>query len=101
MKFGETLLGNSGGFNCIQCHGLGDQAATAVFEAPAINFVQSNERLRTGYFARWVMAPTRIDPQTKMPKYADPEGMTQLTDPLDGKGAEQFEAIREYLRTVK
>jgi mono/diheme cytochrome c family protein len=101
VKFGETLLGNSGGFNCIQCHGLGDQAATAVFEAPAINFVQSNERLRKGYFARWVMAPTRIDPQTKMPKYADPEGMTQLTDPLDGKGAEQFEAIREYLRTVK
>ncbi len=101
VKFGETLLGNNGGFNCIQCHGLGDQAATAVFEAPAINFVQSNERLRKGYFARWVMAPTRIDPQTKMPKYADPEGMTQLTDPLDGKGAEQFEAIREYLRTVK
>ncbi|MEI6248160.1 MAG: cytochrome c [Verrucomicrobiota bacterium] len=101
VKFGETLLGNSGGFNCIQCHGLGDQAATAVFEAPAINFVQSIERLRKGYFARWVMAPTRIDPETKMPKYADPEGMTQLTDPLDGKGAEQFDAIREYLRTVK
>ena len=101
VKFGETLLGNNGGFNCIQCHGLGDQAATAVFEAPAINFVESNLRLRKGYFARWVMAPTRIDPETKMPKYADPEGMTQLTDPLDGKGAEQFEAIREYLRTVK
>ena len=101
VKFGETLLGNSGGFNCIQCHGLGDQAATAVFEAPAINFVESNRRLRKGFFARWVMAPTRIDPQTKMPKYADPDGMTQLSDPLDGKGAEQFEAIREYLRTVK
>lgn len=101
VKAGETLLGNSGGFNCIQCHGLGDQAATAVFEAPAINFVQSIERLRKGYFARWVMAPTRIDPETKMPKYADPEGLTQLTDPLDGKGAEQFDAIREYLRTVK
>ncbi len=100
-KFGETLVGNSGGFNCIQCHGLGDQAATAVFEAPAINFVQSVERLRKGYFARWVMAPTRIDPETKMPKYADPEGLTQLNDPLDGKGAEQFDAIREYLRTVK
>lgn len=101
VKAGETLLGNSGGFNCVQCHGLGDQAATAVFEAPAINFVQSIERLRKGYFARWVMAPTRIDPETKMPKYADPEGLTQLTDPLDGKGAEQFDAIREYLRTVK
>jgi len=101
VKAGETLVGNNGGFNCIQCHGLGDQAATAVFEAPAVNFVQSVERLRKGYFARWVMAPTRIDPETKMPKYADPEGLTQLSDPLDGKGAEQFDAIREYLRTVK
>lgn len=101
VKHGEVLLGNNGGFNCIQCHGLGDQAATAVFEAPAVNFVQSIERLRKGYYARWVLAPTRIDPETKMPKYADPEGMTQLTDPLDGKGPEQFDAIREYLRTVK
>jgi mono/diheme cytochrome c family protein len=98
---GEKLVGADGGFNCITCHAVGDQAATAVFEAPAINFVQSIERLRKGYFHRWVMAPIRIDPDTKMPKYADPEGMTQLTDPFEGKGVQQFEAIREYLRTVK
>ena len=98
---GEKLLGADGGFNCITCHAVGDQAATAVFEAPAINFVQTVERVRKGYFHRWVMAPIRIDPDTKMPKYADPEGMTQLTDPFDGKGAQQFDAIREYLRTVK
>ena len=98
---GEKLVGADGGFNCITCHAVGDQAATAVFEAPAINFLQSAERLRKGYFHRWTLAPTRIDPDTKMPKYADPEGVTQLTDPFEGKGPEQFEAIREYLRTVK
>jgi hypothetical protein len=101
VAIGEKLVGADGGFNCITCHAVGDTAATAVFEAPAINFVQSIERLRKGYFKRWVMAPIRIDPETKMPKYADPEGMTQLTDTFDGKGAEQFDAIREYLRSIK
>ena len=98
---GEKLIGADGGFNCITCHAVGEKEATAVFEAPAINFAQSAERLRKGYFHRWTLAPTRIDPDTKMPKYADPEGVTQLTDPYDGKGPEQFEAIREYIRTVK
>lgn len=97
---GEKLIGVDGGFNCITCHAVGDTAATAVFEAPAINFKESAERLRRGYFLRWVLAPTRLDPETKMPKYADAEGMTQLTDILDGKGTEQFEAVRQYLRTL-
>ena len=98
---GEKLIGADGGFNCITCHAVGEKEATAVFEAPAINFAQSAERLRKGYFHRWVLAPTRIDPDTKMPKYADPEGVTQLSDPYEGKGPVQFEAIREYIRTVK
>lgn len=98
---GEKLIGADGGFNCITCHAVGEKEATAVFEAPAINFAQTAERLRKGYFHRWALAPTRIDPDTKMPKYADPEGMTQLSDPFEGKGPAQFEAIRQYIRTVK
>ena len=98
---GEKLIGADGGFNCITCHAVGEKEATAVFEAPAINFAESAERLRKGYFHRWVLAPTRIDPDTKMPKYADPEGVTQLSDPYEGKGPTQFEAIRQYIRTVK
>jgi mono/diheme cytochrome c family protein len=98
---GEKLIGADGGFNCITCHAVGEKEATAVFEAPAINFAQTAERLRKGYFHRWALAPTRIDPDTKMPKYADPEGVTQLSDPYEGKGPAQFEAIRQYIRTVK
>ena len=98
---GEKLIGADGGFNCVTCHAVGEKEATAVFEAPAINFAQTAERLRMGYFHRWVLAPTRIDPDTKMPKYADPEGVTQLSDPYEGKGPAQFEAIRQYIRTVK
>ncbi len=98
---GEKLVGADGGFNCITCHAVGEKEATAVFEAPAINFAQTAERLRKGYFHRWVLAPTRIDPDTKMPKYADPEGVTQLSDPYEGKGPTQFEAIRQYIKSVK
>jgi len=98
---GEKLTGADGGFNCITCHAVGEKEATAVFEAPAINFAQSAERLRKDYFHRWALAPTRIDPDTKMPKYADPEGVTQLSDPYEGKGPAQFEAIWQYIRTVK
>ena len=48
-----------------------------------------------------MLAPTRIDPDTKMPKYADPEGVTQLSEPYEGKGPDQFEAIRQYIKSVK
>jgi mono/diheme cytochrome c family protein len=98
---GEKLIGADGGFNCITCHAVGEQEATAVFEAPAINFAQSAERLRSGFYHRWVLAPTRIDPDTKMPKYADPEGVTQLSEPYEGKGPAQFDAIWQYIKSVK
>ena len=99
-KIGETLIGENGGFNCIQCHILGNRAATAVFEAPGPNLAWSPQRLRKEYFLRWALAPTRIDPDTKMPKFADDEGKTPLTDFFHGQASEQFDAIWQYLRTL-
>ena len=101
MKAGETLLGENGGFNCLQCHTLGTRAATAVFEAPGPNLALTPVRLRKEYFHRWAIAPTRIDPETKMPKFADEEGRTQLTDFFEGKASEQFEAIWQFLQTQR
>ena len=100
VKAGAQLLSENGGFNCTTCHTLADRPATAVFEAPAPNFSYSRERLRKGYFTRWVLAPLRIDPETKMPRFADDEGNTPLSDVLGGKAAAQFEAIWQYLGTV-
>ncbi|MDR3401183.1 MAG: cytochrome c [Chthoniobacter sp.] len=99
VKIGETLIGENGGFNCIQCHILGDRAATAVFEAPGPNLAWAPKRLRKEYFLRWALAPTRIDPDTKMPKFADEEGKTPLTDFFHGQADEQFDAIWQYLQT--
>ena len=100
VKAGEVLLGENGGFNCTTCHAVGERPATAVFEAPGVNFAYAHERLRHEYYHRWVMHPLRIDPETKMPKFADEEGKTPLTQFYDGDARKQFDAVWEYLRTL-
>ena len=98
---GKKLVSADGGFNCVQCHGIKDQAPTAVFEAPGINLAYSPQRLRKGYFHRWMLNPLRLDPETKMPKFSEDYQSTQLTDVLEGKAVPQFEAIWQYLQTIK
>jgi mono/diheme cytochrome c family protein len=100
-KAGELLLGENGGFNCLQCHAVGDRAATAVFEAPGTNLITTPERLRHGYYMRWLLHPLRVDPETKMPRFSNDEGRTPLADVLGGKAADQFDAIWQYLHTLK
>ncbi len=97
VKAGETLLGEAGGFNCITCHGVGERKATQVFEAPGINLALTPARLRYEYYLRWVLFPQRIDPETKMPKFADEQGKTPLTQLFDGDAAQQYDAIWHYL----
>jgi hypothetical protein len=100
-KIGEQLIGEMGGFNCVQCHGIGERLPTAVFEAPGINLNYSAERLRHGYYLRWVLYPQRVDPETKMPRFSNDEGRTPLTEHYEGKADEQAEAIWHYLHTLK
>ncbi len=100
-EIGEKLISADGGFNCVQCHGVKDQAPTAVFEAPGINLGYATERLRKGYFHRWLLAPLRIDAETKMPKFSEDGITTQLSDILGGKATDQFDAIWQSLRSLK
>ena len=101
LQAGATLLSENGGFNCLQCHALGERAATAVFEAPGPNFALTRERIRRHYFDRWLLFPQRIDPDTKMPRFADDAGKTPLTDFFGGKASEQYNAIWQYLQSFK
>lgn len=98
---GETLLGENGGFNCTTCHGIADKPGTAVFEAPGINLALTPARLRHDYYLRWVLHPQRLDPETKMPRFADDDGKTPLTDFFDGNATRQFDAIWHYLHSLR
>ena len=99
LVIGKQLLESAGGFNCVQCHPVGGRSATAPFEAPSTNLATATARLRRLYYDRWMLAPTRIDGASKMPIYADEDGLTQLTEIEDGDAASQFGAIWDYLRT--
>ncbi|MCC6670636.1 MAG: c-type cytochrome [Planctomycetes bacterium] len=97
---GQRLIGQSGGFACVTCHGIGTSEATQVFEAPGIHFRIAARRLRSEYYRRWLFDPLRIDPATRMPKFADEQGRTAIVDVLGGDAARQFAAIWHHLRVA-
>jgi mono/diheme cytochrome c family protein len=100
VEDGNKLFGMDGGFNCIQCHSVGSTAAVAIFEAPGINLGYANQRLQKDYYHGWMLNPLRFEPTTRMPKFALDDGTTPLTDVLEGKAKDQFEAIWKYLNEV-
>lgn len=95
--FGERLLQMGTGFGCVQCHALGDKPAVQVFERAGIELFTARQRLRHDYYTRWLADPPRIDPDSRMPKYADDKGKTAFTDVLGGDAAQQFEAMWQFL----
>ena len=94
---GGRLIEMGTGFGCVQCHAVGNKKATQVFEREGINLITARKRLRHEYYTRWLADPTRLDPDARMPKYADNTGKTAFTDVLGGKAADQFEAIWQFL----
>jgi mono/diheme cytochrome c family protein len=97
-EIGRLLSGKvpNVGLSCVQCHAIAGQLPVAAFDAPAINFVHIAERIRHGYFVRWMHDPQRIDPNTKMPKFADDDNKTALPV-FDNNADKQFDAIWNYL----
>jgi cytochrome c2 len=96
-KIGRSLLG-ADGFGCNTCHGIGEEKPTAAFEVEGINLALSPERLREGYYHRWMDNPQSIIPGTKMPRYSE-NNQSQRGDVLGGDAQKQFEAIWHYLHT--
>ena len=96
-EIGKTLVG-SDGFGCTTCHGIGEQKPTAAFEVGAINFKLVPERLREGYYHRWMDNPQSVIPGTKMPRYSDGTE-SQRTDILEGDSRKQYEAIWHWLHS--
>jgi cytochrome c1 len=96
-EIGKTLVG-ADGFACTTCHGIGDQQPTAAFEVGAINFKLVPERLREGYYHRWMDNPAGVVPGNKMPRYAE-GNESQRGDILDGDAHKQYDAIWHWLHS--
>lgn len=96
---GAALIDKETGFGCNTCHGVGEKGPTAAFEVMGINFDQSSTRLRREWYDRWMDHPAAITPTTKMPQYA-PSGVSQNAA-LEGDGKKQFDAIWQYLHSLK
>ena len=99
IKIGKAMTGVEAGLSCGACHGIGDKPAIAVFEGEGPNLRASGERLTPDYFHLWMNDPPRVWPGTIMPKYAL-DGKTPLTQYYEGDSRKQFEAIRQYLRSL-
>ncbi|HEX8915428.1 MAG TPA: c-type cytochrome [Humisphaera sp.] len=101
---GSKLAGKAANaaFQCTQCHAVAKNPPFAPFEAPAVNFSYSAERLRKDYYHRWIHNPLALDPNTKMPAFErEGEGKTTITAFYDGDARKQFEAIWQYLLSGK
>ena len=94
---GKDLVGAQG-FACTTCHGIGKQAPTAAFEVGAVNFELVPQRIREGYYFRWMDNPAAVVPGNKMPKYAD-GNKSQRGDVLGGDAQKQYEAIWQWLQS--
>ncbi|MGJ8695948.1 MAG: hypothetical protein ACSHYF_06490 [Verrucomicrobiaceae bacterium] len=99
VTIGKDLVGMTG-YACVTCHAIGDAPALAAFEVQGINFALSHHRLRPGYFHQWMQNPTRMVPDTKMPKYTNDDGSAFKPELLGGDSAKQFEAIRAFIQSA-
>ncbi len=100
-EIGRLLLDTQGGFGCVSCHPVGHEPARMQLHFGVVNLREARERLHREFYMRWMMNPQRVSPLTPMPAYADEEGVSVLTNVLEGSAARQFEAVWEYLGAAK
>lgn len=101
VEVGHQLTGVAGGFSCISCHNVGAQRALAGKDTATVNFACVGERLRPGYYWRYVQDPPHLLPGTMMPKFIGEDGTTQIKIVFNGDPQRQFTAIWNYLQSLR
>ncbi|QDU97772.1 Cytochrome c [Lignipirellula cremea] len=97
---GSQVAAMQNGLACHRCHAIGDQQATAPFEARSTNLSFAADRLRYRFYHRWMRDPMRVEPATKMIKFA-PDGLkTGLDRYYKGDAHQQFESVWHYLHAL-
>lgn len=104
VETGRQLTLRDGGLDCRQCHGVGNErprgdAATQI--ALGINFAFTRDRLRPQFALRQILDPPRYDIGSRMPRFA-PDLQTTAARQIEGGNAKrQFEAVKQYLWSLK
>ena len=101
---GDRLTRKDGGLDCRSCHAVGKDQPTGderTKVAQGINFAHTRERLRDDFYLRFVLDPPRHDVTTRMPKLSADGKTTNATAILDGDARQQFEAIWQFIQTVR
>ncbi len=88
---GRDLVG-TGGFSCITCHTFGGHPSLGV---PAADLQTTAERLRPGWFQRWMEEPSKLRRGTRMPTYFE-NGRSALDQFLDGDQNAQIASMWTY-----
>ena len=100
VAVGEQLAAMDTGMSCHRCHPIADRQPQAPFDARSTNLVHVAARLRRPYYRRWMLNPQRIDPATKMLRFAPDGERTSLRQFYDGDASRQFEALWHYLQSL-
>ena len=104
VEVGRKLTQRDGGLDCRQCHGIGNerpQGDSATQIALGINFAFTRERLRPEFALRQILDPPRYDIGSRMPRFA-PDLQTTAAKQIEGGNArKQFDAIKQYLWSLK
>jgi sugar phosphate isomerase/epimerase/mono/diheme cytochrome c family protein len=101
---GDRLTRKDGGLDCRSCHAVGKDQPTGDERtkiAQGINFAHTRERLREDFYLRFVHDPPRHDVTTRMPKLSADGRTTNAAAILDGDARKQFEAIWQFIQTVR
>lgn len=91
-ELGRTMAGDKV-FACVKCHNFQKHAATGV---QSIDMTILTSRLKHDWFRAYMLDPQRFRSGTRMPG-AWPQGISTLTDVLDGDANKQVEALWQYL----
>ena len=104
IEIGRQLTLRDGGLDCRQCHGIGKEqprgdASTQI--ARGINFALARERLRPEFALRQMLDPPRYDIGSRMPRFAPDLRTTAAKHIAGGDAKKQFEALKQFLWSVK
>jgi hypothetical protein len=88
---GRELAGTKG-FNCISCHAFGDAPLAGT---PGPDITAFGERLRYDWWRRYILAPERFKPKTRMTNFFE-KGASSNTQVFGGDPAKQTDALWAY-----